>query len=99
MPLWHSCGFISAWAVLIRAWDEIQAGVARLLSEPVSWGADVAFAAISIALLLGAAGRTAGLDALLARRCPVPFLVSRGYRMPSTSSTNAYLNAASRSES
>jgi uncharacterized membrane protein YphA (DoxX/SURF4 family) len=36
-------------------------------------GSDAAFAAISIALLLGAAGRTAGLDALLARwpRCPL----------------------------
>ena len=31
---------------------------------------DATFAAISIALLLGAAGRTAGLDALLARRWP-----------------------------
>jgi TQO small subunit DoxD len=33
-------------------------------------GSDATFAAISIALLLGAAGRTAGLDALLARRWP-----------------------------
>jgi hypothetical protein len=98
-------------AILIRAWDEIRAGIAPLLSEPVSWvgvvlgvalvvgcltrltaavvlvwsinnliqagpgawhpaGADAAFAAISIALLLGAAGRTIGLDDLLARRWP-----------------------------
>ena len=98
-------------AILIRAWDEIRAGIVPLLSEPVSWvgvvlgvalvvgcltrltaavvlvwsinnliqagpgawnpvGADAAFAAISIALLLGAAGRTIGLDDLLARRWP-----------------------------
>jgi hypothetical protein len=35
---------------------------------------DAAFAAISIGLLIGAAGRTFGLDALLARRWPrAPF--------------------------
>jgi uncharacterized membrane protein YphA (DoxX/SURF4 family) len=33
-------------------------------------GSDAALAAIAIALMLGAAGRTAGLDALLARRWP-----------------------------
>ena len=98
-------------AILIRAGDELRAGIAPLLSASWSWvgvvlgvalmvgcftrftaavvlvlsinnlvqagreawssaGSDAAFAAISIALLLGAAGRTAGLDALLARRWP-----------------------------
>jgi uncharacterized membrane protein YphA (DoxX/SURF4 family) len=35
-----------------------------------SWSSDAAFVAISIALLIGAAGRTFGLDAILARRWP-----------------------------
>jgi thiosulfate dehydrogenase [quinone] large subunit len=34
------------------------------------WSNDAAWAAISLALLIGAAGRTLGLDALLARRWP-----------------------------
>lgn len=34
------------------------------------WSNDAAFVAISLALLIGAAGRTLGLDALLARRWP-----------------------------
>jgi TQO small subunit DoxD len=98
-------------AILIRAWDELRAGVTPLMSLSLSWAGvvlgvalivgcltrltaavvlvlsisnlvqagpaewslaagDANFAAISIALLLGAAGRTAGLDALLARRWP-----------------------------
>ena len=34
------------------------------------WSNDAAYVAISVALLVGAAGRTLGLDALLARRWP-----------------------------
>jgi thiosulfate dehydrogenase [quinone] large subunit len=34
------------------------------------WSSDAAWVAISLALLVGAAGRTLGLDALLARRWP-----------------------------
>ena len=58
--------FTAAVVLVLSINNLIQAG--RGAWSPA--GSDAAFAAISIALLLGAAGRTAGLDALLARRWP-----------------------------
>jgi uncharacterized membrane protein YphA (DoxX/SURF4 family) len=67
-------------ALVVGCFTRFTAAVVLVLSinnlvqgGPQAWnpaGSDAAFAAISLALLLGAAGRTAGLDALLARRWP-----------------------------
>jgi hypothetical protein len=46
-------------AILIRAWDEIQAGVAPLLSEPVSW----------VVVVLGVALVVDALPGSLLRSC------------------------------
>lgn len=58
--------FTAAVVLVLSINNLVQAG--REAWSPA--GSDAALAAISIALLLGAAGRTAGLDALLARRWP-----------------------------
>lgn len=77
-PGW--AGVVLGVALMVGCLTRLTAAVVLVLSisnlaqaGPGEWslaGSDTTFAAISIALLLGAAGRTAGLDALLARRWP-----------------------------
>jgi hypothetical protein len=73
-------GVVLGLALMVGCLTRLTAAVVLVLSisnlvqaGPGEWslaGSDATFAAISVALLLGAAGRTAGLDALLARRWP-----------------------------
>jgi hypothetical protein len=73
-------GVVLGVALMVGCLTRLTAAVVMVLSisnlvqaGPGEWslaGSDATFAAISIALLLGAAGQTAGLDALLARRWP-----------------------------
>ena len=77
---WSWVGAVVGLALMLGCFTRFTAAVVLVLSisnlvqaEREAWnpaGSDAAFAAISMALLLGAAGRTAGLDALLARRWP-----------------------------
>lgn len=79
-PSWSWVGVVLGVALMAGCFTRFTAAVVLVLSinnlvqaGREAWspaGSDAALAAISIALLLGAAGRTAGLDALLARRWP-----------------------------
>jgi hypothetical protein len=77
---WSWVGVVAGVALILGCFTRFSAAVVLVLSIKnlvqagrEGWtpaGSEAAFAAISIALLVGAAGRTAGLDALLARRWP-----------------------------